>query len=766
MRRAIKIIVIGRVQGVGFRPFIFSLAKKNNITGTVQNNMDGVFIIAEGEKKSLDNMILEIKNNPPRLSRVEEIFLEELELTNFINFSIIPSERTGKSSLIIPVDSAVCKECTAEMNDSNNFRYLYPFINCTQCGPRYTIIDQLPYDRHFTAMKNFNMCEKCAREYDNPTNRRHHAQPIACDTCGPEVKLLRIDGNELAIGNDAIKLTKQFLNMGSIIAIKGLGGYHLACDANNESVINKLRKRKNRPNRPLAVMAKNIEFAEKLCYVAKEEKELLLSPEAPIVVLKQRIGNELPKSIAPGMRTLGVMLPYTPIHHLLFEKNNLDLLIMTSANPSGLPILYDDEQAISYLKGISDYVLTSNRAILHPLDDSVLQIYNNNISFFRRSRGFVPDPIKTNRQVHEIVALGGQQKNVFAIGRHQQIFLGPHIGDMDSIEVINFFKSEYNHLMKWMGIKSKVIVIDKHPQYAIRELSSVMDGEVIEVQHHHAHQVSCMEDNNLSDPCFGIILDGTGYGDDGNIWGFEILYGNAETYKRLSHLKYTPLPGSDKAVKEPWRNAVGMLIGYFGDEGKKLAKKLFSDNSYEIDIIDNMIKKNINSPLAGTCGRLFDAVSAILGICINSSYDGEAAILLSEMMYEDRINDAQYEYSIDAKSDLYEINFSKTILQIVNDYFSEKNKFDIVQAFHQTIISACTDVVCKIANSKPELNRDVVLSGGSFLNKYLTIGIINNLEHEGFNVFTHKKVPCGDGGLSYGQIIIAANKSKEIDKIN
>lgn len=758
MYRTIRITVSGRVQGVGFRPFIFSIAKKYSIKGTVQNNMDGVFIVAQGNSENIENFVDAIKRESPRLSRIDEIIVTEIDSNEFIDFTIIPSERSGKSSLVIPIDSAVCSDCIKEMKDPNNFRYQYPFINCTQCGPRYTIIDELPYDRPYTVMKDFIMCEKCANEYDDPMNRRHHAQPIACEVCGPELVLLNMDGEQVGKKEIAIKEIKKLLVEGKIIAIKGLGGYHLACDAHNELTINRLRKRKNRLNRPLAVMAANLDVVKELCYLSSDEKKALISPEAPIVVLKQLENNCLSETLAPDMKTLGVMLPYTPIHHLLFDDNKLDLLVMTSANPSGLPILYKDEQALTYLLGIADYILTTNREILHPLDDSVLQIVEQSYSLFRRSRGFVPDPITTKQPVHQIVALGGQQKNIFALGRHEQIFLGPHIGDLDNIEVINFFKTEYRHLMKWMGIESKVIAIDLHPLYATREIAEEIGGQIIEVQHHHAHLVSCMEDNNIQESSFGIILDGTGYGEDGNIWGFEILYGNAKHYERIAHLKYTPLPGNERAIKEPWRNAVGMLIGYFGNEGKTLSKKIFTEKSYEIDIIDNMIKKNINSPLAGTCGRLFDAVSAILGVCKEATYDGEPAILLSEMMYQNNCLDFNYKYNIKRDSSNHlELDLSTTLFGIVNDYLNGREICEIVRGFHNTIIDACTELIYQTVMEFPKYNKNVMLSGGSFLNKYLTTELVKSLSSKGLNVFTHKNVPCSDGGLAYGQIIIAAN---------
>lgn len=758
MLKASKLTIKGRVQGVGFRPFIFQLAEKYDIKGTVQNNMDGVRIVAEGEEESLQQMIDEVKLHPPRLSRVDSIDVVEMDPKGYQDFMIIPSERTGKSSLVIPVDSAVCEDCLLEMKDPTNFRYRYPFINCTQCGPRYTIISELPYDRPYTVMSSFEMCESCQEEYENPNNRRHHAQPIACVSCGPDVELLSIDGEGIGKGDQAIKKVQQLLKQGFIVAIKGLGGYHLACDALNEETISRLRERKRRPNRPLAVMAASMEIVRDLCYIGPKEKETLQSPESPIVVLMQKQHNQLPKNLAPGLKTLGVMFPYTPLHHLLFDDPDLRLLVMTSANPSGMPILYKDEEARKGLKGIADFILTTNREILHPLDDSVVQVIDGEITFLRRSRGYVPDPISTQQPVHDVIALGGQQKNTFAIGRHEQIFLGPHIGDMDHLEVVDFFKNEFHHLMKWMGTQGKVIAIDMHPQFTTRRLAEDMQGKMIEVQHHHAHHVACMEDNQLTEPVYGIILDGTGYGEDGNIWGFEILYGDARSFKRLAHLTYTPLPGGEKAIKEPWRNAVGMMIGYLGEKGVILANQLFKEKEYEIDILKKMIEKKVNTPLAGTSGRLFDAVSAMLGICHISTYDGEAAIRLSEMMPEEITIQVSYPFEIKENGDQgLEIDFTKMIDHITQDILQKKPVVEIVQLFHQTVVSALVGALLQVSSFQTDWNRKVVLSGGSFHNSFLTAEMKSRLSQLGFEVYTHKKVPCNDGGIAFGQLIIAAN---------
>jgi hydrogenase maturation protein HypF len=758
-QKAVKVTVKGRVQGVGFRPFIFQIADEFGIYGTVQNNMDGVKIFAEGNVENIDHFIAAIRLKSPRLSRIDEVIVEKITTSGFQSFEIIPSERTGKSSLVIPVDSAVCDDCLKEMRDPNNFRYRYPFINCTGCGPRYTIIEALPYDRPYTVMKTFAMCEKCESEYDDPMNRRHHAQPIACDVCGPKVELKAITGSMIAEREEAMIQTASLLLEGKIIAIKGIGGYHLACDAFNDEAVQLLRIRKNRPNRPLAVMAANLQVAQEICEVSKLEEQVLQSPEAPIVIMKKKVDSLLAKGLAPGMTTLGVMLPYTPLHHLLFDEGKTTVLVMTSANPSGLPILYRDEEAFSYLEGIADYVLTNNRGILHPVDDSVVQVVNGQLTFLRRSRGYVPDPMTTSEPVHSIVALGPQQKNTFAIGRNEQIFVGPHIGDMDNLEVTEHFEKEFTHLMKWMGIKGRKVAVDMHPGYMTTQMGRQMGHPVVSVQHHHAHLVSCMEDNQLSEPVFGIILDGTGYGEDGKIWGFEFLYGDAKGYERLGHLRYTHLPGNEKAIKEPWRNATGMMIDYFGEEGQELAQRLFPDKEYEIAIISNMTHKDLNSPLAGTCGRLFDAVSAILGICEVSTYDGEAAIKLSERMTTNEKGRAYPYKLVEELGGLVAIDFGQALLEIINDRLNGLDVNMIVKRFHETIADSCVKMLDSLSKKNPDLNKQVVLSGGSFHNPYLLSEITKRLKSRQFSVHTHHRVPCNDGGLSLGQLVIAANQA-------
>ncbi|KAA9031174.1 carbamoyltransferase HypF [Niallia endozanthoxylica] len=760
MYKAIKIIVKGKVQGVGFRPFIYALSKKYHFNGTVQNNLDGVIILAEGEEGQLEKMLDEIKRYPPKLAKINEVTIHQIPLAQYKEFTIIPSQENGRSIPWIPSDAAICENCLEEMKDPSNRRFQYPFINCTQCGPRYTIINRLPYDRSNTTMKVFTMCHDCQVEYENPTNRRHHAQPICCSVCGPTVTLYNQRGESLAENQSAIIQTVNLIKQGKIVAIKGIGGFHLACDAYQEKVVDQLRLKKKRPQKPLAIMAKSLEVVRKLCFISSYEEDILTSSEMPIVILQRKSEGILPSNISPGLSTIGVMLPYTPLHHLLFENKKLECIIMTSANPSGLPILYRDDH-LEYLQNICDYILTHNRKINFPIDDSVVQYDGKNTIFVRRARGFFPVPRKTTSNVDQIIALGGNQKNTFSVGKKNSIVMSSHIGDLENEEMIDSFKKQLHHYQAFLGVKEVNVAVDKHPLYASTSIVKELDCNIISIQHHHAHHVSCMEDNGFNEPCLGIILDGTGYGEDGNIWGFEFLYGDAKSFERLAHLKYTPLPGGEKAVKEPWRNAVGMLLYYWPQEGKELCMKLFPERLKEINMMEQMIVHQMNTPMAGTCGRLFDAISAILGICSISTYEGEAAIKLSDYMNKTVLESTDEKYSFHIKTNtpnLLQLDLSPMIYQIIQDKLQQQSITAIIQKFHMTLVSCGIQVVSKLLRNRPELNRTVVLSGGSFQNVFLASEIQKGLEKEGFNVYTHRNVPCNDGGLSLGQIIIAAHQ--------
>ena len=760
MYKALSIMVTGRVQGVGFRPFVYSLAKKFHLTGTVQNNLDHVILILEGKEDHLVKAVDELKDSPPSLSKIDKITVKEIPPIHYEEFTIIPSKKIDSYSLPwISADAAICEDCLQEMNDPANRRNKYPFINCTQCGPRYTIIQDLPYDRPNTTMSEFTMCDLCYKEYENPLNRRHHAQPICCSVCGPAITLCNHRGEWVAQDEKALLETGTFIRNGHIVGIKGIGGYHLACDALQVRAIEELRVRKNRPRRPLAIMVRNLHVVKKYCYLSKAEEEMLTSSVMPIVVLQKRKDCSLPGILSPGLSTVGIVLPYTPLHHRIFETSGLECLVMTSANPSGLPIHYKDESS-NALVHLCDYLLFHNRDIHLPIDDSVVQLSDETVLYHRRARGFVPDPIRTKSIVDEIVAFGGNQKNTFAVGKQKDIMISAHIGDLDNEEMIRFFQDQLHHYKKWLDVEVKHIAVDIHPLYASASLVKEYDCNVIPIQHHHAHLVSCMEDNGITEPCLGIILDGTGYGDDGNIWGFEFLYGNAHSFERLGHLEYTPLPGGEKAVKEPWRNAVGMLHHYWQEEGIETAIKLFPDKVNEINIIKRMIVNRIHTPMAGTCGRVFDAISAILGICLSSSYEGEAAIKLSDPMMTETEDHSDEIYPFHIKTNQenqLQLNLSPMILQIIQDKLNNRCITKIIHTFHSTIVSCCVEMIAKLVEIKPHMNRTVMLSGGSFQNIYLMKKVKAKLQDKGFVVMTHKNVPCHDGSLSLGQMMIASH---------
>lgn len=780
---------------MGFRPFLFGLAERYAVSGTVQNNMDGIRMEAEGAATALQELLAAIRREAPRLARVDDIRTVPLPVEGRAGFRIVESSREGASSLVIPVDAGICPNCLAELKDPANRRYRYPFISCTQCGPRYTIIRELPYDRPYTSMSGFPMCPACLEEYGNVADRRHHAQPIACPECGPRLALYAMDGapkepmrrtgaeadepkdsgnagagqqevrRPLAEADEAVRRCVRLLRQGAIVAVKGIGGYHLACDAGSEAAVARLRLRKRRPTRPLAVMAADAETARRAAVLGSRELRLLHSPEAPIVIARKAEAWPLADSVAPGMATVGLMLPYTPLHVLLTEE--LPFLVMTSANPSGQPILYRDEEAFEYLAGIADYVLAHDREILHPLDDSVVQVVEGQTDILRRSRGYAPDPLTAPVDMTGWAALGGQQKNTFALGRGGQIFIGPHIGDMDSVENQEHWRKELAHFVKLLGAEPRRTAADLHPGYETGRLSREMGFDPTRIQHHHAHLVSCMADNGVppEEAVYGIILDGTGYGPDGCIWGFEILAGSASVWRRLGHLRYTPLPGGEKAVREPWRNAAGMLTALFPEQAPDWLARLFPRNETELAVLGRMASTGMNSPLAGTCGRLFDAVSAILGLVAVSGYDGEAAIRLSELAAFADTNGANavkpFGYVIRDKgeTEALELDMSETVSQIVEEQLAGLPPDDLALRFHETVACSAVELLQR-ALEKEGLSAAVIpkvmLSGGSFHNPYLARRIPALLKQRGLEPYRHRQVPAGDGGLALGQLLAAA----------
>ncbi len=508
-------------------------------------------------------------------------------------------------------------------------------------------------------------------------------------------------------------------------------------------------------------MSFSIDAVKEFAFVSAEEEKLLKSPEAPIVILQKNSNYHLADQVAPNMKSIGVMLPYSPLHTLLLKETGEQTLVMTSANVSGLPIVYKNEECRQYLGEIADFYLMHNRPILHPVDDSVVQIVQGETDFFRKSRGYVPDPLFSDKNVDGIVALGGQQKTTFALGRNHQVFIGPHIGDLANLNTIEHYKNELQHLLKWVQPNQNIGVIDYHPNYQTRQLVKEFTFDnVVEVQHHHAHMAACLADNGIEGDAFGIILDGTGYGFDGNIWGFEVFYGDCKEVQRLAHLHYTALPGGEACIREPWRNAVGMLLTLLGEEGFKISEQLYPSKKEAISVLRAMVEKGLNTVYAGTCGRLFDAVSSMIGICDKSTYDGEAAIRLSELANLDQQVDA-YSYEIVENEQKLTFNFSRMLVQIVEDITNGKETKEISTAFHETIVQALVDGMNRLHKAFPQYNKKIVLSGGSLHNRYLKERLKSCLSAAGFEVYTHRRIPCNDGGLSYGQLMVAAAKREE-----
>lgn len=740
-----KINVQGIVQGVGFRPFIFNLAVSHKLTGFVSNTPQGVIIEVEGTIKQIDNFIDNIKLKAPPLSLITDISSKEIKLIKSKKFITKISSSNESIATLISPDVAVCQDCLKELLDPNDRRFHYPFINCTNCGPRYTIIDNIPYDRPYTSMKHFKMCAACQAEYDDPTNRRFHAQPNACPKCGPQVKLFD-SKQKLQNVDDVITTTRKKLKDGKITAIKGLGGFHLAVDATNNDMVQRLRKLKGRDEKPFAIMVRNLAIAHQLCQISKDEEKSLKSIVAPILLMKKLPDCQIAESIAPGNDYLGVMLPYTPLHHVLFE--DLDTpLVMTSANYSEEPICIDNDEAFERLKSIADYFLIHNRDIYLRSDDSVAIHLTNKLRYLRRSRGIVPQPIFVKSAGSPVLAVGGELKNTICLLKEDKAIVSQHIGDLENIEAYNFFKMTIEHLQRIFDVKPKLTVHDMHPQYFSTQWAKEQsDIQTIAVQHHHAHLAACMAENQLTESVIGIIMDGTGYGTDGTIWGGEILIGDYNNFERFAHFEPMPLPGGDAAIKSPWRTAVSYLHKTFNGSIPNLP---FIDN-HDIKPIVEMIDKNINSPFTSSCGRLFDAVAAMSGGRQTIRYEAQAAIELMQAF--ETTNVRPFSFIIEQKNDHREILLQSIVRSVVRSIQNNESFSKISSRFHTTLIQIYLEVA-KEARNETGINQ-IVLSGGVFQNMVLFEQTILALEKANFKIYTHSQIPTNDGGISLGQAMI------------
>jgi len=747
---------------VGFRPFVYQLATKCNLKGWVCNTSENVKIEVEGEAEAIEQFLLDLQKQAPPRASIEGISTTHYPPANYENFEIRHSiAEEGKYQLISP-DIATCHDCLKEILTPSDRRYRYPFTNCTNCGPRFTIIKDIPYDRPRTTMNNFQMCPECQREYDDPLNRRFHAQPNACPKCGPVLELVDAKGNPVD-GADAITIASQFLREGKIVAIKGLGGFLLACDATSQAVVNRLRQRKMRPSKPLAIMVSSIKETKKHCYVSDKEEKLLTSPHSPIVLLKWKASSSVSPAAAPNLKYLGVMLPYTPLHHVLLKETGLPL-VMTSGNLSEEPIAKENDEAIRQLKSIADYLLMHNRGIYAGYDDSVTIVERGVTQLVRRARGYAPYPIHLPFKSQQILACGAEEKNTFCLTRDDYAFVSQHIGDMENLETMEHFENTINLYKKLFRLEPTIVAHDLHPEYLAtkyaRELAAKSDIRLVPVQHHHAHIVSGMVDNAVETPVIGVALDGTGLGADGNIWGGEFLVVDYQRFTRMAHLEYLPLPGGTIAIKKPYRIAIGYLLSLLGKPALKLNLPFLKQvDRVEIDIVRKQIENRINTPLTSSCGRLFDAVSALLGIRGEIEYEAQAAIELEMLAYDEADETDYYPVSLIEQNSLSLIKLTDLLSAIIDDLQSNTSKATIAAKFHNTIAQMISKL-CQVISDKTGIPQ-VVLSGGVFQNRLLLRKAVSLLEASGFTVFTHQQVPCNDGGISLGQAVIANFASKE-----
>jgi hydrogenase maturation protein HypF len=748
---------------VGFRPFVYSHAKRLGLRGFVLNSSSGVTIEIEGSGASLDGFLESLRRDPPPLAQIQETAVIELEPAGDESFEIRESRPIAGEFALVSPDMATCPDCWRDVTDPENRRFGYPFTNCTNCGPRYTIIRGIPYDRPFTTMSEFRMCPDCEREYDDPGNRRFHAQPNACASCGPTLSFAKsgsfMPGKE-CYGHGELSLpvlrdARDALRRGEIIAVKGLGGFHLACDAENSTAVQALRSRKKRSDKPFALMARDIGSIERFCEVSSAEHELLTGPEHPVVILRAKTGNSIATEVAPGNRTLGVMLPYTPLQYFLFGEDpnrppEFTALVMTSGNISDEPIVISNGEAWQRLHSVADWFLFHNREIHTRVDDSLARVFGNKTCMLRRSRGYAPHPIDLVSSVPEILACGAELKNTFCLTKGQYAFPSQHIGDMDNFETLEFFEETLEKMKKLFRVEPKAVAHDLHPLYLTTRLARDLALEKIGVQHHHAHIASCMAENGVRGKVIGIAFDGTGYGTDGQIWGGEFLVADRAGFERRAHFRYVPLPGADVAVRQPWRMALSYLHDALGDSIPADLPLLQSVPEQHRQIVSTMLKRRVNTSLTSSCGRLFDAVASLLGLRQEVTFEGEAAIEL-ETLCRPGI-DQQYPFQI-TEGDPLQVDFRPMIKAIVRDVSCSRPAVLIASCFHNTIVAGVLDVCCRIRQLEG-LDR-VCLSGGSFQNWYLLERTVRVLTHAGFEVFVHSRVPPNDGGISLGQAVIA-----------
>ena len=749
----LRLQVRGIVQGVGFRPFVYNLAVKHGLSGWVTNTSGGVIIEVEGHNQQLNDFRQKLSSEAPPLSLIADIREQILTPNGDIDFRIKATDRSEHVQTLISPDAAVCPDCLGEMKDPANRRFRYPFINCTNCGPRYTIIKSIPYDRPFTTMAPFTMCPECQREYEDPGDRRFHAQPNACPVCGPKLMLLDAHGQPI-LCDDPIEQTMALIREGRIGAIKGLGGFHLAVDAGNDSAVRKLRKRKARDEKPFALMVKDLETVKKLSEISEEEARFIESPRAPILLLKRREKTPVADAVAPGNDRLGVMLPYTPLHHLLFDFEP-SVLVMTSANLSEEPICIDNNEALDRLTGIADFFLVHDRDIHLRSDDSVWIQLSGKARPIRRSRGFVPQPVFVESTGPTVLGVGAELKNTICLLKEDQAIVSQYIGDLKNLEALNFFEQTVDHLQTIFEDKPELVVADDHPQYLSSQWAKSQKlAPVLTIQHHHAHLASLLAEHQFSEPAIGVILDGTGLGTDGQIWGGEVLVGTIAKVRRMGRLEPMPLPGGDSAIKNPWRIAVAYLEATFGSDFPDLP---FLKN-HDFEPVRELVRKQVNTPLTTSCGRLFDAVAAMTGGCATIRYEAQAAIEFMQICESEL--ESVYEPQIVEMDDIYSISVKELVKAVVNDIRAGIPAKKISARFHRFVGDSYLSLAEKI--SAETGIKTVGFSGGVFQNQVLLESMVPAFEAKGFQVLTHEQVPCNDGGIALGQAMFGRMKLSNV----
>ena len=763
-----RITVRGIVQGVGFRPYVYALARRHGLSGTVRNDAEGVRIEVEGAPEELERFVRALEEEAPPLAMVESVYWQPLATRGGREFRIEESSGGLRRQALVSPDVATCDDCLAELLDPTNRRYRYPFTNCTNCGPRFTITRTVPYDRATTTMSDFTMCPDCLREYEDPADRRFHAQPNACPACGPRVRLLDKFGHQLhAKPDDPILRTARMLRGRAIVAIKGLGGYHLACDPFDERAVRTLRGRKVRQDKPFALMARDLAQVRDLCRVGSEEEALLNSPARPIVLLERRENTGVAEGVAPRQSTLGVMLAYTPLHHLLLRDAGIPL-VMTSGNNSDEPIAYRDEEALDQLCEIADYFLIHDREIHMRCDDTVVRQARGRPYPVRRSRGYAPAPLRLAANfTRHTLACGGELKNTFCLARDRHAFMSHHIGDMENYETLRSFREGIEHYSRLFDVSPELVAYDLHPEYLSTKYARELEETglpAVGLQHHHAHVASCLADNERSadERVIGVTLDGSGYGTDGAVWGGEFFEGSLNRgFTRLVHLEYAPLPGGSAAIRQPWRMALAQLISLYGEEDtlKLPLAAVQQAGERSVMLIARLVEHKLNTPPTSSAGRLFDAVAALTGVpgTERTTYEGQAAVELE--LAAGGPADRGYPFRLRPKDQGWIVETGEIIHEVVEDLLAGRATGEISSRFHRTMAEVVAAGCEKIRGAGG--TTAVALSGGSFQNMLLLQQVIKLLEGKGFQVYRHRRVPANDGGLALGQAILADRTLRE-----